>query len=85
MQTLKSAQAMADAMRGVTSAMKSMNTKLNIPSLQNILKEFERQNEKMEMTTMSCMIDGFSTMKAHAPTTSSEAKEPATPKSSAKN
>jgi|TARA_B100000683_G_scaffold5182_4_gene5596 charged multivesicular body protein 2A len=51
MQTLKSAQAMADAMRGVTSAMKSMNTKLNIPSLQNILKEFERQNEKMEMTT----------------------------------
>jgi len=51
MQTLKSTQAMADAMRGVTSAMKSMNTKLNIPSLQNILKEFERQNEKMEMTT----------------------------------
>ena len=51
MQTLKSAQAMADAMRGVTSAMKSMNTKLNIPSLQNVLKEFERQNEKMEMTT----------------------------------
>ena len=33
---------------------------------------------------MSCMIDGLSTMKAHAPTTSSEAKEPATPKSSAK-
>ena len=51
MQTLKSSQAMADAMRGVTSAMKSMNTTLNLPSLQNILKEFERQNEKMEMTT----------------------------------
>jgi charged multivesicular body protein 2A len=51
MQTLKSSQAMADAMRGVTTAMKSMNTKLNLPSLQNILKEFERQNEKMEMTT----------------------------------
>merc|ERR1712216_643467 len=51
MQTLKSSQAMADAMRGVTTAMKSMNTKLNLPSLQNILKEFEKQNEKMEMTT----------------------------------
>ena len=51
MQTLKSSQAMADAMRGVTTAMKSMNTKLNLPSLQNILWEFERQNEKMEMTT----------------------------------
>lgn len=51
MQTLKSSQAMADAMRGVTKAMKSMNARLNLPSLTNILKEFERQNEKMEMTT----------------------------------
>ena len=51
MQTLKSSQAMADAMRGVTKAMKSMNTRLSLPSLQNILKEFERQNEKMDMTT----------------------------------
>ena len=51
MQTLKSTQAMADAMRGVTTAMKSMNARLNLPSLTNILKEFERQNEKMEMTT----------------------------------
>merc|ERR1711959_864945 len=39
MQTLKSTQAMADAMRGVTKAMGQ------------IMKEFEKQNEKMEMTT----------------------------------
>ena len=51
MQTLKSTQAMGDAMRGVTRAMKSMNTQLNLPSLNNILKEFEKQNEKMDMTT----------------------------------
>eukprot|EP00982_Pelagococcus_subviridis_P009705 30939-Pelagococcus_subviridis.AAC.1 len=51
MQTLKSTQAMADAMRGVTRAMASMNKQLNLPSLNNIMREFERQNEKMESTT----------------------------------
>jgi len=50
MQTLKSSQAMGEAMRGVTKAMKSMNTRLNLPALQNILKEFEKQSEKMDMT-----------------------------------
>jgi len=51
MQTLKSTQAMGDAMRGVTQAMKSMNKTLNMPTLNNILKEFEKQNERMDMTT----------------------------------
>ena len=51
MQTLKSTQAMADAMRGVTRAMSSMNKQLNLPSLNNIMREFERENEKMENTT----------------------------------
>lgn len=51
MQTLKSTQAMADAMRGVTKAMAVMNRQLNLPALQNIMREFERQNERMEMTT----------------------------------
>ena len=53
MQTLKSSQAMADAMRGVTKAMSTMNKQLNLPSLTNIMREFERQNEKMESTTES--------------------------------
>lgn len=51
MQTLKSTQAMADAMRGVTKAMGQMNKKLNLPAVAQIMKEFEKQNEKMEMTT----------------------------------
>eukprot|EP00245_Coleochaete_scutata_P014727 TRINITY_DN6367_c1_g5_i1.p1 TRINITY_DN6367_c1_g5~~TRINITY_DN6367_c1_g5_i1.p1 ORF type:complete len:230 (+),score=78.81 TRINITY_DN6367_c1_g5_i1:119-808(+) len=51
MTTLKSTQAMADAMKGVTKAMKQMNRQLNLPALQKIMMEFERENEKMEMTT----------------------------------
>mmetsp|Transcript_4643 Transcript_4643/g.16632 ORF Transcript_4643/g.16632 Transcript_4643/m.16632 type:complete len:227 (+) Transcript_4643:232-912(+) len=49
-QTLKSTQAMGQAMRGVTKAMAKMNKQLNLPNLQKIMMEFERQNEKMEMT-----------------------------------
>jgi len=48
-QTLKSNQSMAEAMRGVTKAMASMNKQLNLPQLQRIMMEFEKQNEQMEM------------------------------------
>lgn len=51
MQTLKSTQAMADAMKGVAKSMSIMNRQLNLPALQNILREFERQNERMDMTS----------------------------------
>jgi charged multivesicular body protein 2A len=51
MQTLKSTQTMADAMRGVTRAMKDMNSQLNVPRLNNIMQDFERQNGRMENTT----------------------------------
>ncbi|XP_078435669.1 SNF7 family protein isoform X2 [Wolffia australiana] len=50
-QTLKSTQAMGEAMKGVTKAMRQMNRQMNLPSLQKIMMEFERQNEKMEMVT----------------------------------
>ncbi|KAF0908270.1 hypothetical protein E2562_023888 [Oryza meyeriana var. granulata] len=50
-QTLKSTQAMGDAMKGVTKAMAQMNRQLNLPGLQRIMMEFERQNERMEMTS----------------------------------
>lgn len=50
-QTLKSTQAMAEAMKGVTKAMGQMNKQLNLPALQKIMLEFEKQNEKMEMTS----------------------------------
>lgn len=50
-QTLKSTQAMADAMRGATKAMRVMNKRMNLPNMQKILMEFEKQNERMEMTS----------------------------------
>uniref|UniRef100_A0A804ML94 Charged multivesicular body protein 2a n=1 Tax=Zea mays TaxID=4577 RepID=A0A804ML94_MAIZE len=50
-QTLKSTQAMGDAMKGVTKAMSQMNRQLNLPGLQRIMQEFERQNERMEMVS----------------------------------
>ncbi|KAH9622803.1 hypothetical protein KSS87_014321 [Heliosperma pusillum] len=49
-QTLKSTQAMGEAMKGVTKAMGQMNKQMNLPNLQKIMQEFERQNERMELT-----------------------------------
>jgi len=48
-QTLKSQDAMAQAMKGVTQAMKSMNTQLNLPQIQKIMNEFEKQADMMDM------------------------------------
>ncbi|CAI0627868.1 unnamed protein product [Linum tenue] len=50
-QTLKSTQAMGEAMKGVTKAMGQMNKQMNLPALQKIMMEFERQNERMEMVS----------------------------------
>lgn len=36
-------------MRGVTRAMKSMNTQLNLPQIQKIMTDFEKQTEIMDM------------------------------------
>lgn len=48
LQTLKSNQAMADAMKGATRAMMSMNQQMNMPQLQQIMREFERQSDQLE-------------------------------------
>jgi len=48
-QGLKSQDAMAQAMRGVTRAMASMNRQLNLPQIQRIMSDFERQSEIMDM------------------------------------
>ena len=48
MQTLKSTEAMAKAMAGATKAMGQMNKRMNLPALHNIMKEFEKQNAKMD-------------------------------------
>lgn len=49
LQTLKSQAAMANAMKGVTKALKRMNNKLNLPQLQKIMMEFERESEIMDI------------------------------------
>eukprot|EP01112_Ceratiomyxa_fruticulosa_P022461 TRINITY_DN821_c0_g1_i1.p1 TRINITY_DN821_c0_g1~~TRINITY_DN821_c0_g1_i1.p1 ORF type:complete len:216 (+),score=53.81 TRINITY_DN821_c0_g1_i1:182-829(+) len=48
-QTLKSTQSMAEAMRGVTRAMSVMNRQMNLPAMQRIMMEFEKQGELMDM------------------------------------
>ena len=48
-QTLRSQNAMAMAMKGVTRALQSMNKQMNLPQIQRIMAEFERQSEIMDM------------------------------------
>ncbi|KAG8835355.1 ESCRT-III subunit protein did4 [Serendipita sp. 399] len=59
-QTLRSNQQMADAMRGATRAMASMNRGLNLPAIQRIMNEFERESATMDMKEemMSEAVDG---------------------------
>lgn len=37
--------------RNSPQAMRVMNRRLNLPNMQKVLMEFERQNERMEMTS----------------------------------
>ncbi|RNF02605.1 charged multivesicular body protein 2A [Trypanosoma rangeli] len=48
-QTMQSTGQMATAMKGVTKAMRSMNNRMNIPEMQRVMREFEKQNEMMGM------------------------------------
>lgn len=48
-QTLKSQNAMAQAMKGVTRALMSMNRQMNLPQIQKIMQDFERQSDMMDM------------------------------------
>lgn len=48
-QTLKSQNAMANAMKGVTRALTSMNRQMNLPQISKIMQEFEKQSEIMDM------------------------------------
>eukprot|EP01105_Mastigella_eilhardi_P009440 TRINITY_DN2229_c0_g1_i3.p1 TRINITY_DN2229_c0_g1~~TRINITY_DN2229_c0_g1_i3.p1 ORF type:complete len:255 (-),score=93.61 TRINITY_DN2229_c0_g1_i3:729-1430(-) len=47
--TLKSTATMSDAMKGAAKAMMSMNKQINLPAMQKIMFEFEKQSEVMEM------------------------------------
>ena len=48
-QTLKSQNAMATAMKDVTKAMQKMNKQMKLPEIQKIMMEFEKQTEMMDM------------------------------------
>jgi len=49
LQTLKSTDAMAQAMKGVTKAMATMNKQMKLPEIQKIMQEFEKESEIMDM------------------------------------
>lgn len=49
MQTIKSNEAMADAMKGVTKALVAMNKKVKLPGLQKLMVEFMTENERAEI------------------------------------
>jgi charged multivesicular body protein 2A len=50
LQTVKSTHAMAQALKGVTNSMKAFNKTMNNQELNNIMKEFMRENERMGLT-----------------------------------
>merc|ERR1719163_572053 len=47
LQTMQSSAQMAQCMKGVTKVMGTMNKKMNLPQIQKIMMEFEKQNEMM--------------------------------------
>ncbi|MBW0463139.1 hypothetical protein O181_002854 [Austropuccinia psidii MF-1] len=49
LQTMRSNQQMAEAMRGATRAMGMMSRTMNLPQIQKILLEFERETSVMDM------------------------------------
>lgn len=49
LQTMQSTQAMSDAMRGVTKVMTKMNKSVNLPQIQKVLMDFERESGVMDM------------------------------------
>lgn len=49
LQTVKSHQAMAEAMQNTAKAMAKMNKAVNVPTLTQMMADFERENAKTEM------------------------------------
>lgn len=46
---MQSNQAMADAMKGVSRVMRSMNARINLPGIQKIMMDFEKESGIMDM------------------------------------
>jgi charged multivesicular body protein 2A len=50
LKTMSSTQTMAEVIRGVTPALVKINKQMNMPELNNMMKEFYKENQRMEMT-----------------------------------
>ncbi|CAH0515274.1 unnamed protein product [Peronospora belbahrii] len=50
LETASSAEAMTSALQGTTTAMKAMASTMNLPRLNQIMMEYTKESEKMEMT-----------------------------------
>jgi len=48
-QTLQSNQTMTEAMKGVSTAMKTMNKQINLPQINKIMMNFEKESELMDI------------------------------------
>jgi Conserved protein implicated in secretion len=63
-QTVKSHEAMASALKGTSIAMQKMNKQMNLPAMQKIMMEFQKQEMIAEMTgemigeSMDDMMEG---------------------------
>eukprot|EP01036_Dinobryon_divergens_P059770 gene59770-79726_t len=50
MQTLKSHEAMAQSMKGITKVLVTMNKQISLPAIQKMMAEFMKENERSEVT-----------------------------------
>ena len=58
--TIEANQSMMDAMKGCASTMSKVNADMDISSIQQLMKEFQKESMKMEMNgeMMNDAIDG---------------------------
>ena len=56
--TAEISQTMVDALKGVNSVMARVNANMDISSIREVLKEFAKQSEKMEMQGEMVRING---------------------------
>ncbi len=48
-QTMSSTAAMAESMKGAAKAMYQMNRQVNLPAMQRIMMQFEKEGEMMDL------------------------------------
>ena len=56
--TAEISQTMVDALKGVNSVMARVNANMDISTIREVLKEFAKQSEKMEMQGEMVRING---------------------------